>query len=56
MNKHQGNVIKFRLFHILNRPYRSGEEGEESMKQDTKEHRKSPQGIQVMVSIIFQNA
>jgi hypothetical protein len=28
MNKHQGNEIEYRLIHILNRPYRSGQEGE----------------------------
>ena len=42
MNKHQGNEIEYRLIHILNRPYRSGQEGEQTMKQNTKQHRVSP--------------
>ena len=28
MNEHQGNVIKFRLIDILNRPYGDWQEGE----------------------------
>ena len=55
MNEHQGNEIEFRLITVLNRPYRCRDEGEQSMKRDTEEHGKGPQGIEVMVTGLVHN-